>query len=57
MDEETKIYISQLEDEILRLKNSNKSLKNNNKKLLISFNKVNSQLAQYKRRYGKLTIS
>ena len=53
-DNETEIYIKQLEDENLRLKNSNRSLRNNNKGLLQGLNKINSQLRKYKKIYGEL---
>ena len=49
-DEETRLYIKQLEDENLRLKLSNKSLRKNNQGL----NKISGQLYRYKKKYGKL---
>lgn len=54
LDEETKLYIKQLEDENLRLKLSNKSLRKNNQGLLQGLNKISGQLYRYKKKYGKL---
>ena len=51
---EKDIYIRQLEEEIFRLKCSNKSLRKNNKGLLQGFNKIQKQLRWYKIEYKKL---
>ena len=51
---ETEIYIKQLEEENLRLKLSNKSLRSNNKGLLQGLNKLNNQLRKYRKIYGEL---
>lgn len=53
-EEETKIYITQLEDENIRIKMSNMSLRNNNKGLLQGLNKIQKELLKYKEKYGKL---
>lgn len=52
--EELKIYVQQLEEENLRLKHSNKSLRNNNNGILKGLNKIQSELSKYKKRYGSL---
>ena len=51
---ETSIYIRQLEEENLRLKNSIRSLRNNNKGMLQGLSKIQSELHRYRKRYGKL---
>lgn len=48
IDNETEVYIKQLEDENLRLKQSIKSLRNNNRALLQGLNKINKQLQHYR---------
>lgn len=52
--EELKIYVQQLEEENLRLKHSNKSLRNNNNGILKGLNKIQSELSKYKKIYGSL---
>lgn len=51
MDElkELKLYVSQLEEENFRLKNSNKSLRNNNKSILQGLTKLQSYVHKLKR--------
>lgn len=51
MDElkELKLYVSQLEEENFRLKNSNKSLRNNNKSMLQGLTKLQSYVHKLKR--------
>lgn len=51
MDElkELKLYVSQLEEENFRLKNSNKSLRNNNKSMLQGLIKLQSYVHKLKR--------
>ena len=53
-NEETELYIKQLEEENFRLKNSIKSLRNNNRGMLQGLNKIASELQRYKNKYGKL---
>lgn len=52
MDElnELKLYITQLEEENMRLKNSIKALRNNNKGMLEGLNKLQKQLSMLKRK-------
>ena len=52
--EELKIYVQQLEEENLRLKHSNKSLRDNNKGMLQGLNKIQSELSKYRKIYGSL---
>lgn len=49
-----KLYIQQLEDENLRLMQSNKSLRTNNRGLLQGVNKLSRKLARYRKKYGEL---
>jgi len=56
-DAEIAVYIKQLEEENLRLKNANKSLRNNNKGLLQGLTKVQKELCRYKKLYGPLDDS
>ena len=53
-NEEESVYIRQLEEENLRLKNSIRSLRNNNKGMLQGLNKISNELRRYRKRYGKL---
>lgn len=53
-DVEMRIYIRQLEEENLRLKNSIKSLRDNNRGMLQGLNKIQSELCRYRKRYGRL---
>ena len=53
-DAETAVYIKQLEEENLRLKNANTSLRNNNKGLLQGLTKIQKELCRYKNCYGTL---
>ena len=52
--EELRVYVRQLEEENLRLKNSNKSLRNNNRGMLQGLNKIQSELSKYRKKYGSL---
>lgn len=58
MDElnELKLYITQLEEENMRLKNSIKALRNNNKGMLEGLNKLQKQLSMLKKKDKELNI-
>ena len=58
MDElnELKLYITQLEEENMRLKNSIKALRNNNNGMLEGLNKLQKQLSMLKKKDKELNI-
>lgn len=56
LESEKELYIKQLEDELFRVKNSNKSLRNNNKSLLIGLNKLRSQVLRFKKEYKNMKL-
>ena len=55
-EEEKDLYIKQLEDELFRLKKSNKSLRNNNRAMLQGMSKLQSKLSRYNNEYKMLTL-
>lgn len=55
-EQEKDLYISQLEEENLRLKQSNKSLRTNNKGLLKGINKLNRQMSKHKKKKRNGTL-
>ncbi len=56
LESEKELYIKQLEDELFRVKNSNKSLRDNNKSLLIGLNKVRRQVLRFKKEYKNMKL-
>lgn len=51
---ETELYIKQLEEEILRLKNANKSLRNNNRALIKGTGKLQRDLFRLRNERNQL---
>lgn len=53
--DELKIYIAQLEDENIRLKLSNKSLRTNNQGLIRGINKLNKKIFNLKNKINEVS--